>query len=51
MRPLIERINAEAPPRYVYLAKWGRYEQVQTLPRVLEELLVLAEDNTIEGID
>ena len=51
MRPLIERINDGAPPRYVYRAKWGRHDEVHTMPRVLYELLVLAEDNTIEGIE
>ncbi len=39
LAPLRERIASGAPPSYVYREKWGRYEQVHTLPAVERRLV------------
>ncbi len=49
LAPLVERMNGNAPPRYVYRPKWGRYEEVGTRPRVLQEILTLAENDAAGG--
>ncbi len=37
--PLRERISGGAPPGYVYREKWGRYDEIHTLPAVERSLL------------
>jgi tetratricopeptide (TPR) repeat protein len=39
LEPLRRRIRDGAPPEYVYRPKWGRYDQVHTLPAVQRALL------------
>jgi tetratricopeptide (TPR) repeat protein len=38
--PVLKRLREGAPPEYVYRSKWGRYDQVHTLPAVERALLV-----------
>ncbi len=39
LAPLRERLDAGAPPEYVYRPKWGRYDEVHGLPEVERALL------------
>lgn len=39
LRPWMERVDASAPPDYVYQPKWGRYEEVHTLPAVEQRIV------------
>ena len=39
LEPLHARFEREAPPRYVFREKWGRYDEVETHPEVERRLL------------
>jgi len=43
LQPLRDRIRDDAPPEYVYRPRWGRYEQVHTLPAVERGLIADAD--------
>ena len=40
--PVQERIKKKAPPEFVYREKWGRYDEVHTLPAVERALIPAA---------
>ena len=39
LEPLHARLVRQAPPRYVFREKWGRYDEVETHPAVERQLL------------
>lgn len=39
LEPVRERIRDDVPPQYVYRTRWGRYDQVHTLPAVERALI------------
>jgi tetratricopeptide (TPR) repeat protein len=40
LRPWKERVDRRSPPDYVYLDRWGRYEEVHTLPAVERRVML-----------